>query len=147
MDDINYDPRWPQWSAAVQHLEVLSSLSAPMVTAGGVLGAVKVYSGQRAAFDPRAEQLLAGVADTAALLLGNMVSLENAENLSDDLRRTIRERDRVQLAKGIVMHRDGLTEDEAFQTLIGQAKGADRELCDVANAIIADTAPGLSPGL
>jgi len=141
VDDIDYDPRWPQWSQAVQHLGVLSSLSAPMVTAGRVLGAVKVYSGQRAAFDGRAEQLLAGVADTAALLLGSIISLENAVRLSDDLRRTIRDRDRVQLAKGIVMHRDGLAEDAAFQNLIGQAKDADRELRDVADVIIADTAP------
>jgi GAF domain-containing protein len=141
VDDIDYDPRWPRWSRAVQPLGVLSMMSSPMVTAGRALGAVKVYSGQRAAFDARAEQLLAGVADTAALLLANVVSLDNAHELSNDLRRAVLDRDRIQLAKGILMHRDGLTEDAALQRLIGKAKVTNRVVKDVAAEIIADIAP------
>ena len=141
VDDIDYDPRWPRWSQSVQPLDLLSSLSAPMVSAGEALGAVKVYSGQRAAFDDHAEQLLGGIADTAALLLSNVVSLENAHKLSDDLRQAVRDRDTVQLAKGILMHRDGLTEEAAFQSLVGQARTADRVLRDVAAAIITETGP------
>lgn len=139
VDDIDDDPRWPDWSRAVQPLEVLSSLSAPLVTAGRALGAVKVYSGQRAAFDTRAEQLLAGVADTAALLLANVVSLENARQLSEDLRQAVRDRDTVQLAKGILMHRDRLTEEDAFQSLIHKAKTGNRVLRDVAADTIDET--------
>jgi GAF domain-containing protein len=141
VDDIDYDPRWPRWSRAVQPLGVLSMMSSPMVTAGRALGAVEVYSGQRAAFDARAEQLLAGVADTAALLLANVVSLDNAHELSNDLRRAVLDRDRIQLAKGILMHRDGLTEDAALQRLIGKAKVTNRVVKDVAAEIIADNAP------
>lgn len=140
VDDIDYDPRWPQWSRAVQPLHMLSSLSAPLVTAGRTLGAVKVYSGERAAFDARAERLLSGVADAAALLLANVVSLENAQKLSDQLRQAVRDRDIVQLAKGIVMHRDALNEDDAFQILIGKAKTSNRVLREVAAEIIAETA-------
>ena len=141
VDDIDYDPRWPDWSRAVQPLGVLSSLTVPLVTTGRMLGAVKVYSRERAAFDTSAEQLLAGVADTAALLLANVASLENARQLSADLRQAVRDRDTVQLAKGIVMHRDRVTEDDALQTLIAKAKTTDRVLRDVAANIITETTP------
>jgi GAF domain-containing protein len=136
MDDIDHDPRWPRWSEAVKPLHLLSSLSVPLVVSGRQLGAVKVYSEQPAAFDDRAEKLLQGFADTAALLLGNVASMDNARQLSNDLRQAMRARDTVQLAKGVVMQRDGVSEDTAFQVMVGEARAASRELREVADQII-----------
>lgn len=136
MDDIEHDPRWPDWSAAVRPMHLQSSLSVPLVVGERALGAVKVYSEQRAAFDDRARQLLEGFAGTAALLFGNVASMDNARQLSDDLRQAMRARDTVQLAKGVVMQRDGLTEDAAFQVLVGEARGSSRGLREVADHVI-----------
>ena len=125
----------PQWSEALQPLNLLSSLSAPLVVAERVLGAVKVYSPQRAAFDGRSERLLEGLAGTAALLLANVASPENGHELSDSLRQALRARDQVQLAKGIVMQRDGLSQDDAFQFLVGLAKSGGLQLHEAAGQI------------
>jgi GAF domain-containing protein len=136
IDDIEHDSRWPRWSEAVETLHLQSSLSVPLLTAGRALGAVKVYSELREAFDDRASQLLEGFADTAALLLGNVETMDNARLLSEDLRQAMRARDTVQLAKGVVMQRDGVSEDAAFQFLVGQARVAGRELREVADQIL-----------
>jgi GAF domain-containing protein len=135
VDDVEDDPRWPQWSESVRPLQVLSTLSVPMVLPNRTLGAVKVYSELRGAFDERAERLLEGFAGTAGLLLGSAASLENARQLSGNLRQALQARDAVQLAKGVIMHRDGLNEDEAFQVLVGEARVSNRGLREVADRI------------
>jgi GAF domain-containing protein len=135
VDDVAVDPRWPQWSESVRSLAVLSTLSVPMVLPNRALGAVKVYSELRGAFDERAEKLLEGFAATAGLLLGSAGSLDNARQLSDNLRRALQARDSVQLAKGVIMQRDGVTEDEAFQVLVGEARVANLGLREVADRV------------
>jgi GAF domain-containing protein len=136
VDDIDHDGRWPRWSESVRPLHLLSSLSVPLEIGGRILGAVKVYSDQAGAFDQRAENLLEGFAHTAALLIGNVASADNARQLSNDLRQALRARDTVQLAKGIVMQREGVAEDLAFQELVGQARGARVGLREVADRVI-----------
>ena len=98
---------------------------------------MKVYSELSSAFDDRAAELLQGFAATAALLLANVASMDNARQLSEDLRQALRARDTVQLAKGVVMHRDSLTEDAAFQVLVSEARRASREVRQVADQIVA----------
>jgi GAF domain-containing protein len=137
IDDIEHDQRWARWSAAVRHLHLQSALSVPLGVGHRRLGAVKVYSELPSAFDDRAAELLQGFAATAALLLANVASMDNARQLSEDLRQALRARDTVQLAKGVVMHRDGLTEDAAFQVLVGEARRASREVRQVADQIVA----------
>lgn len=136
IDDIATDARWPLWSTAVTPLRLASALSVPLVDGERSFGAVKVYSELPAAFDQRAADLLEGFAGTAALLIGNAASQDNARQLSEDLRSALRARDRVQLAKGVVMQRDGLSEDAAFQVLVGQARVNRRELRDVADQVL-----------
>jgi GAF domain-containing protein len=136
VDDIDADPRWPRWSEAVRPLHLLSSVSVPLVAGQRVLGAVKVYSDLRGAFDARSVELLEGFALTAALLLGNVATVDNARKLSDDLRQALRARDTVQLAKGVVMARDRVSEDDAFQVLVRGARAERRELREVAEQVI-----------
>jgi GAF domain-containing protein len=140
IDDVDYDPRWPRWSTAVRSLPLLSTLSTPLVAAGRTLGAVKVYSDQRAAFHTRTEHLLQEFADTAAVLLANADRLDNARELSDNLRHAISSRDTVQLATGVVMQRDQVPRDVAYQRLVDSANSTDRDLPRVAADTISTTA-------
>jgi GAF domain-containing protein len=140
VDDVDYDPRWPRWSTAARGLPLLSTLSAPLVAAGRTLGAVKVYSDRRAAFDTRTEHLLEGFADIAAVLLANADRLDNARELSDNLRHAISSRDTVLLATGIVMQRHQLPRDRAYQQLVDHAKTTNRNLLTVAVHTVTTTA-------
>ena len=136
VDDTRTDGRWPRWAAEAAALDVTSVLSSPLVSAGRTLGAVKVYSPRPSAFDRRAQTLLGGFADTAALLLANVVAVEDGHGLSANLQRAMRERDAVQLAKGIVMQRDGVGEGQAFTTLVADATAVGRPLHEVAASLI-----------
>ena len=51
MDDLDVDPRWPEWVAAVLPLGVRAVLSAPLVAGDACVGALKVYAGEPGAFD------------------------------------------------------------------------------------------------
>ncbi len=54
----------------------------------------------------------------------------------DHLKMTLRERKLIERAKGILMERLDLTEDEAFRRLQRQSQDTNRRLADVAQAII-----------
>ena len=140
IDDTRTESRWPRWCGAVQDLGVLSALSAPLVAGDLALGAMKVYSEQASAFGADAERRLSMFAPQAAVLLANMQSHQAATELSAGLKEALHSRDVIATAKGIVMARDGLTEEVAFQLLVGASQREHRKLRDVAQAIVAATA-------
>ena len=51
VDDTDGEARWPLWTAAVAELNLRAMLSAPLITKGTAIGAIKVYSDQPAAYD------------------------------------------------------------------------------------------------
>jgi GAF domain-containing protein len=139
IDDLGADERWPRWADAVRSLPVRSVVSAPLVTGGLALGAVKVYSEASGAFDERTERLLTGFADMAAVLLANVVSLDNERRLSAGLQKALQDRDTLQLAKGVVMQRDGVSEQTAFRSLVTEAGAGRRSLQELAASIVGTT--------
>ena len=58
VDDTDGETRWPLWTAAVAELDLRAMLSVPLITKGDAIGAIKVYSGQPAAYDARTEHVL-----------------------------------------------------------------------------------------
>jgi GAF domain-containing protein len=122
VDDVRKDRRWPGWSAAVTGTGLRSCLSSALVTGNVGLGAMKVYSGQVANFGPRSEYLMHMFAAQAATLVMEVRAAERARAISEDLRAVIRQRDVVSLAKGILMHRERVSEEDAFVMLVALAR-------------------------
>lgn len=139
MDDLDVDPRWPGWVAAVLQLGVRSVLSAPLVAGDRCVGALKVYSEQPRAFDEVTERRLTLFAAQAAIVLANVQSAETARRLSDDLKNALRTRDAVSAAKGVLMARNAVDEDAGLALLLGQAQREGRPLRDVARAVARST--------
>jgi hypothetical protein len=67
--DLQRDDRWPAWTKAVRPLNIESLVSIPLVSAGHVQGAIKIYCDMPAAFDDRATVLFGELAHTVARLL------------------------------------------------------------------------------
>lgn len=139
IDDTATETRWPRWCGAVQELGVVSVLSTPLVAGDRALGAMKVYSPERSAFDVDAERRLGMLAPQAAVLLANMQSHQAATELSTGLQQALHSRDTIATAKGILMARDGVAEDTAFAMLISASQREHRKLRDVAQAIVTST--------
>jgi GAF domain-containing protein len=112
-------------------------LSAPLVAGDRTLGAMKVYAELPAAFDARAERLMALFSAQAAVLVANVQDHERAQRLTDGLRQTVRDRDAVSVAKGVLMARHGVDEDAAFGMLLSRATQDDAPLRDVARRVAA----------
>lgn len=132
VDDTASDVRWPRWAERAQALGVAAALSAPMHAGGESLGAMKVYSDRRGAFDETDEDLLVRFAAQAAIALANMQSLDSARQLSDGLKDALSTRDDIATAKGMLMARSGVDEQTAFAMLVSISQRENRTLRDVA---------------
>jgi GAF domain-containing protein len=117
IDDLAEDDRWPAWSRRMAESGLRSVLSAPMVAGTRSLGALKVYAVRPGTYGDREEHLLIMFATQAAILLANMRTARDAERVSAQVAQTLRGRDLIKLAKGIIMARDGVDERTAFLTL------------------------------
>lgn len=122
LNDIAEDDRWPDWSGAVAEVGMRSALSVPLVAGSRALGAMKVYAALPDVFGEREERLLTMFAAQAAILLANMRSAEDARRISATLKNALRGREVTNLAKGVIMGREGVDERAAFLTLAGAAR-------------------------
>jgi AmiR/NasT family two-component response regulator len=57
-----------------------------------------------------------------------MQAYEKAERVSEQLREALLSRDTISTAKGILMARDGLTDQEALRTLVSMASRENKAL-------------------
>jgi GAF domain-containing protein len=122
MDDLAQDDRWSGWARPAAELGLRSAMSAPLVAGAEALGALKVYARVPDAYTDREEHVLMMFATQAAMLLANMHTAQDAERVSDELKDSLRGREVITLAKGIVMAREGVDERMAFLTLFDTAR-------------------------
>lgn len=128
-EDLAQDTRWPLFAArAAAETGVHSMLSFRLFAERDTMGALNLYSKRAGAFDPEADRVGAVLAAHAA------VAMVGARH-SDQKDEAIRTRDVIGQAKGILMARQGITEDEAFDTLRRASQRMNIKLRDVAAQI------------
>jgi hypothetical protein len=135
--DTATDARWPRFSSLCAENGAGSVLSLPLGTAaGGVVGALNIYSRAVAAFGDadrehgrRYAQLVSGAVAIA-------VRLAQRAELSDDLRAALGSRSVIDQAMGIVMARRCCGPDEAFGVLRERSQTGNVKLRDVAAEIV-----------
>lgn len=135
-DDLASETRWPRWVAAARSLDLRSSLSAPLVAGDDAFGAIKLYSPRAHAFSDKDEGTLLLLAAQAAVLVRGAQAFGQAGQLSGEVRGALRRRDLVNLAKGVVMGRDGSTADAAFAHLVSLADRDHRPVHEVAARVV-----------
>jgi GAF domain-containing protein len=134
---LDIEARWPSWSPLAAAMGMRSVLSAPLVDDGRGIGAMKVYSTVPDAFGEKEEDLLHRFAVQAAIFVSNVVATQVAENVSDSLRDTLRTRDLVATARGIVMARRGLDVEAANRYLMTESHRSSVVIRELAEAIVA----------
>lgn len=139
VDDIAVDTRWPRWAAAAAGTGLRSALSSPLVAGGAGLGAIKVYSTRTAAFGAKDEHLMRMFAAQAANLVRDVDAAERSRQVSGELRAAVRQRDVIHLAKGVLMNRERVTEDDALLLLIALARGQRTTMHAAAEGVVRST--------
>jgi GAF domain-containing protein len=143
-DDLSAERRWPAWSPRAADMGLRSVLSTPMEAGGASWGAVKVYSETVDAYDERAEDLLRRFADQAAIFVSNVHTAKSAQRFGDELKATLRSRDVIATARGMIMARKSFDSDRAYRHLIWLARRARIPLSELAERMVASpTRPDL----
>jgi GAF domain-containing protein len=134
---LETEQRWPSWSRRAYELGMRSVLSAPLIDGQRAMGAIKVYSTVADAYGDREEDLLRRFATQAAIFVSNVQTVQAAEHLSDTLKETLRFRDLLATARGVLMARRGVGVEEANRHLITESYRSRRLIREVAERIVA----------
>jgi GAF domain-containing protein len=136
IDDMRTEQRWPDYAQhAVSH-GVLSSLSVPLPFQGATIGALNTYARRPRVIDDHDIELAEEVAAWVAIAIGNAeAAARTSENLAH-LRSAMMSRACIEQAKGILMERHKIKEDEAFTLLTHASQHTNAKLRDVAEELV-----------
>jgi GAF domain-containing protein len=128
-DDLETDPRWPRWAAAMSHQGVHSMVSVRLTSRTEVLGGINLYGRARGSFVDDAYDLALIYAVHASIAM-------QASRTVSGLQTALGSRHQIGLAQGILMERYGLSIDRAFETLARLASTSNTKLRDVAARVV-----------
>jgi GAF domain-containing protein len=134
-DDLTLESRWPKFSARA-HVEtgVTSILSFRLTAREGSLGALNLFSRRSSAFGEEAREIGLLFATHAAVAM-------QASRRTEKLLAAPETRDLIGQAKGILMERQQITDEEAFQILVRASQRLNIKLTVVAGRLTEDKAP------
>ncbi|RJT75095.1 ANTAR domain-containing protein [Arthrobacter cheniae] len=142
--DTETDTRWKRWAATAATAGVRSCLSVPLIRGMDTIGAMKVYAGTPDAFTTDDQRLLVNLAKSAAALLGHVQASDTPQRISDEVSDSLRTRDTVGIARGILMERHDLGRDEALARITALSSETNTPVSDL-TATIAERKNGIDP--
>ncbi|HUQ40039.1 MAG TPA: GAF and ANTAR domain-containing protein [Acidimicrobiales bacterium] len=139
------DGRWPRFVRAAARLGLRSVFSEPLSVRGARVGVMNLYS-RGAPFERSDADPVASLAAPATIALVNMQALLEERARVAHLGVALESRDQIGQAKGILMVREGLGPDAAFELLRRASQTENRKLRDVAEDVVrsAGAAAGMS---
>ena len=134
------EPRWPDFTNKALYEGVQSILACPLKTNDEVLGALNFYSSQEQGFDARAVSVGEAFAVRASVLLFNVSRYQAASQLASQLEEALQSRAVIDQAKGILMERERISSDEAFERLKVGSQRSNIKVRELAQRIVAEVA-------
>lgn len=137
VDQLADEDRWPNFSKrAAEETGVASMLCVRLFADGDTMGALNLYSRSPDAFDEEARELASVFAAHAAVAL-------SAARREEQFHEALSSRDVIGQAKGILMAREHITSDDAFNALRRASQRLNLKLREVAEGVLkaADETP------
>jgi GAF domain-containing protein len=128
--------RWQAFRDSAASHGVLSTLSLPLVSHEGPIGALNLYAEVEYAYTDDDLQIGQMFAQQAAFLLANAQAYWDARTLSENLEQAMKSRATIEQAKGIIMSSTGCSADEAFAMLTRQSQQQNVKLREIADEIV-----------
>jgi len=135
--NIHTEPDWAEFAQVLLGEGVCAALSVPVELDGGVIGTLDVYARDPRDWDPSEVAALQAYAGLVASLLSAAVTAEVKGRLADQLQAALEHRWLIEQAKGVVMGREHVDAQAAFERLRGAARSSTRRLADVARDVTA----------
>ena len=136
IDDTAADERWPEFSRAAVEVGVRATLALPMRVGDRIVGGFNLYSREPTAFAPNASDVAALFATQAGLAVGSALAYWHQHGLVQHLEEALKSRPVIDQAKGMIMAREGVDADAAFDILRRASQRENRKLRDVAVEIV-----------
>lgn len=136
VEDMRSEQRWPDYARHAAGQGVRSSLSVPLPFQSVTIGALNNYAATPRAFG--ATDVAAGeeIAAWVAIAVGNADKVSRAVDDLAGLRAAMASRAVIEQAKGILMERHKVTEDQAFTELSRASQNTNIKLRDVAEELV-----------
>jgi GAF domain-containing protein len=133
--NIHTEPDWQEFSQVLLSEGVCAALSVPVELDGGVIGTLDIYAAEARDWDPSEVAALQAYAGVIASLLMAAVTARVKGRLAAQLQAALEHRWLIEQAKGVLMGREELDAQTAFERLRGAARSSTRRLADVARDV------------
>ncbi len=133
--NIQTEPGWAEFTQVLLSEGICAGLSVPVELDGGVIGTLDIYAAQPRDWDPSEVAALQAYAGLVASLLAAATTAEVKGRLADQLQAALEHRWLIEQAKGVLMGRERLDAQTAFERLRGAARSSTRRLADVARDV------------
>lgn len=141
VDNLEHEQRWPRFSPAALGHGLRGVVAAPLTVHGARLGALNIYALQSGVLDETAVDTAALFAEQASIVLANAVAFTRAQSTAVNLGEALTSRGVIDMAKGIVMAKEGCGPAEAFDRLRQMSQTSHRKLREVAQDLVDDLPP------
>ncbi len=129
--DVLKEPRYKEKELARKE-GLVSMLSVPMIVKEKVIGVLNIYTSYPHEFTETERALLATVANQAAICIENTELMVKTKVIQEELET----RKLVERAKGVLMKRHSLDEEEAFKRIRKASMDSRKTMREVAEAIL-----------
>jgi GAF domain-containing protein len=136
--DLAGIPRWPRYRVRAHALGLRAVIGIPMTAHGRTIGVLNVYRSEAVPWTSEDVEACELFADMAAAYLLHAGEIAASRRLNDNLRQALASRGLIERAKGILMHRDGVDAEAAFDLLRRRSMASHRKLRDVAADVVAE---------
>jgi len=136
IDDVESDPRWPDYNQALAKANVRSSLGVPVEVTADATAALNFFASKPHAFTASVLEKAVGFAAAAHTTLHLSIKIDTAQNRADDLEAAMQSRTAINLACGVIMAQNRCSQEEAMAILTKVSSNRNRKLRDVASELI-----------
>ena len=135
MRDISAEPEWNELAQVLMGEGIYAALSVPVELDGTAIGTLDIYSSAPWDWDDSEIATAQAYAGLVASLLTAAVTAKVKGRLANQLQAALEHRWLIEQAKGMVMARERLDAQAAFERLRGAARSSSRRLVDVAREV------------
>jgi len=129
--DVRQDERYINRSIAKKE-KLCSLLCVPLVFKGRIIGALNSYTSKLHKFTRHEINILKSVANQAAIVIENFRLVVESKVIKEELE----SRKVIERAKGILMKRNGLSEDEAYRRIRKYSMDSRKSMREIAEALL-----------
>jgi GAF domain-containing protein len=133
--NIHTEPDWAEFTQVLVSEGVCAALSVPVELDSGIIGTLDIYARDPRDWDPSEVAALQAYAGLMASLLSAATTAQVKGRLADQLQAALEHRWLIEQAKGVIMGREQVDAQAAFERLRGAARSSTRRLADVAKDV------------